>query len=264
MPKVRSWNKKLVYLHGMWSDDSYFENYVRMGLSQGFEVVTVVLPFHHHRNGEIDYVALGKTSLRDYAAAVSGVIKEIGECVLIGHSMGAFLAQMCAADPQLRLLIAAAVFMTSGFPRGIIVVDLALTWTIVSSGYLKPILAETAFRISYRDKQKLILNRMTGEALKVATVKYMTFAESGKVAKEASLGLIAVGETQIRCRTCVVGATHDKITPYRGQLKLRDKYDSHLITAEGHGHLFLVEEGWEKTAGEVYAWIRKAISLNTV
>lgn len=73
------------------------------------------------------------------------------------------------------------------------------------------------------------------------------------------MGLIAVDETRVRCPFLVVGAQRDAITPVTIQRRIARKYRAHYLELERHGHMLMLEEGWERPFKEILAWIEAQV-----
>jgi pimeloyl-ACP methyl ester carboxylesterase len=83
----------LVLLHGFLEDSSIFGN-LMAGLSDDFRIVTIDLP-GHGQSGILGYVH----TMEDMAEAVNTVLSglQIADCMMVGHSMGGYVALAFAA-----------------------------------------------------------------------------------------------------------------------------------------------------------------------
>jgi pimeloyl-ACP methyl ester carboxylesterase len=170
--------------------------------------------------------------------------------VLIGHSMGGVIAQKVAEGGG----IAAAVFLTSAPPRGI--VSLQRTLLTRSLRYLPAILTGRAFTVNRADAEALTMNRLTPEQRDWAFPQFGP--ESARAARELGLG-VAVNAAAVRCPTLVIGAEHDRITPAPLQRRIAERYGSEYQEAAGHGHLLMLEDGWEGPFKDMMAWVGRTI-----
>ncbi len=69
-----------------------------------------------------------------------------------------------------------------------------------------------------------------------------------------------VDAARVRCPTLVVGAADDAITPPDVQRRIAKRYGAEYLEVEGHGHMFLLEDGWEAPLEGVLKWARRATS----
>ena len=79
--------------------------------------------------------------------------------------------------------------------------------------------------------------------------------ESGRVARELSLGTVAVDAGRVRCPVLAVSARDDRFVPPAVVGRIARKYGAPHLVAEGHGHFLVWEPGWEGPAGEIERWI---------
>ena len=63
----------------------------------------------------------------------------------------------------------------------------------------------------------------------------------------------------VRCPTLVVGAEDDRMTPASLQRRIARRYGSEYHDAGRHGHMLMLEDGWEQPFKDVLAWIERAI-----
>jgi pimeloyl-ACP methyl ester carboxylesterase len=235
----------LLFIHGVGGGSWYFENYLRAASEAGWGCWAVNLRGHH---GSRPVADLGRVSVADYVQDARDVLEAVGPAAIVGHSMGGLVAQCAAAShPHAR----AAVFLTSAAPRGILALSgpsLARAWH-----YLGPILRNRPLRAWEADNVALILNRMTPAQRAAALRRFVP--ESGRATRELALGCIAVDEAQVRCPTLVVGATDDRILPPSIQRRIARKYGSAYQEARDHGHMLMLEDGWEVPFAAVLAWL---------
>ena len=69
-------------------------------------------------------------------------------------------------------------------------------------------------------------------------------------------------EERVDCPTLVVGAQWDRITPVAVQRRIAAKYDAEYLEAPGHGHMPILEEGWEQSFKGILAWVDRAIAAD--
>ena len=172
--------------------------------------------------------------------------------VLVGHSMGGLLAQKVAEIGGAR----AAVFLASAAPKGILVLRWPVLWRMTR--YVFPMAANRPFLATRAHMDTLVGNRLSPE--RQAEMYARMVPESGRAAREVAFGLIPVDESRVTCPTRVVGAQWDRITPAAVQRRIAAKYDAEYVEMAGHGHMLMLEEGWEQPVKETLTWMDKAIS----
>jgi non-heme chloroperoxidase len=247
-PAGRARSRSVLFVHGMWGGSWYLRNYLYTAAAAGWDAWAVNLRGHGESPAPGE---LGRVSLGDYVDDVRRCLEHLGEAVLVGHSMGGLIAQKAAEGGG----VAAAVFLTSAPPRGI----LALRWPVLSrmGRYLPAMLAGRAFTVRRGDADALILNGLVPEQRDWAFSRFG--AESGRAARELAVGGLAVDAGALRCPTLVVGAEHDRITPPAMQRSIAQRYRAEYQEAAGHAHMLMLEDGWEGPFKDVLAWMERAL-----
>lgn len=247
-PVGRAHCRPVLFVHGMWGGSWYLRNYLDAAAQAGWDAWAINLRGHGENPAP---GGLGGVGLLDYVADVRRGLAHIGPAVLVGHSMGGLIAQKAAEGGG----VAAAVFMTSAAPRGII----GLKWPVLSRmiRYLPAMLAGRAFTVRRAHADHLFLNRLSLEQREWAFPRFG--AESGRVARELALGGLAVDATEVRCPTLVVGASDDRITPASLQRRIARRYGSSYQEAAGHAHMLMLEDGWERPLKDMLAWMERAV-----
>jgi pimeloyl-ACP methyl ester carboxylesterase len=238
----------LLLLHGMWGGSWYWSHYLTAAAEAGWEAWALNLRGHH---GSRSVRNLGRVGIADYVQDVLDCLRVLGEVVLVGHSMGGLIAQKVAEIGGVR----AAVFLTSAAPRGIVVLRWPVLWRMAR--YLGPLARSAPFLATRADAEALVLNRLP--PAERAQVYSRLVPESGRAARELAFGLVPVDERQVVCPTLVVGAQCDRITPTAVQRRIAAKYGADYREASGHGHMLMLEEGWERPWREVLSWADEAI-----
>lgn len=247
-PSGRAHPRPVLFVHGMWGGAWYLRNYLYAAAQAGWDSWAVNLRGH----GESPAPGgLGRVRLRDYVDDVRRGLERLGPAVLIGHSMGGLIAQKAAEGGG----VAAAVFVTSAPPRGIVGLD----WPVLSrmTRYLPAMVAGAAFTVSRAHADFLFLNGLGREQRDWAFPRFG--AESGRVARELALGGLAVDPAAVRCPTLVVGAEADRITPARLQRRIARRYRAEYQEAAGHAHMLMLEDGWERPFKDVLTWLERVV-----
>ncbi len=257
----------LLMIHGMWGTGDQWSNYRAFFEAKGFEVVTPTL--RHHVVGQPADPALGATSLNDYADDLERQIKALPRPpVIIGHSMGALLAQKLCA----RGLGKAGIFLTPAAPHGII----ALTPSVIKSFFR--IMTTWGFwrkptYPTFEEAWYSVYNLLPEDE---ARAEYARLThESGRAAFEIGFSLLdgdrasAVDAARIDCPVLVVGASQDRITPASVIRKIAAKYKKGAAGTCDYkefpdkAHWVLGGKGWEDVAGHCLAWIGDKAPVET-
>jgi non-heme chloroperoxidase len=239
---------RVLLVHGMWGGSWYWRDLSRRVAAAGWDAWAVNLRGHH---GSDPGVEVGRVRVRDYVADVAGCVAELGDVVLIGHSMGGLIAQKVAELAPLR----AAVFLMSAPPRGIT----ALRWPVLSRlvRYAGPLLASRPFVPTRADADALLFTLLAPDVRRDAYARLVP--ESGRAAREIALGLVGVDARRLRCPTLVVGAARDAISPPAVQRRIAAKYRSEYRELPAHAHMAMLEDGWEALADELASWLGKVV-----
>ena len=247
-PAGRAHSRSVLFVHGMWGGSWYLRNYLYAAAQSGWDAWAVNLRGH----GESPAPGgLEAVSFLDYVEDVRRCLERLGEAVVVGHSMGGLIAQKTAEGGG----VAAAVFVTSAPPRGV----LSLEWPVLARAprYLPAILTGRAFTVNRAHAEFLCLNRLTPAQRDWAFPLFGP--ESGRATRELALGGIPVDRASVRCPTLVVGAEDDRITPAALQRRIARRYGSEYQEAAGHGHMLMLEDGWEQPFKDVLAWMERVI-----
>lgn len=232
----------------MWLGSWCWEHYLRAAAEAGWNAWALNLSGHH---GSRPVSNLGEVGIADYVQDVLDCLRVLGEVVLVGHSMGGLIAQKVAEVGGVR----AAVFLTSAAPKGILVLRWPVLWRMTR--YAFPMGANRPFLATRPDMDALVGNRLSPE--RQAEMYARMVPESGRAARELAFGLIPVDEARVNCPRLVVGAQWDQITPVAVQRRIAAKYAAEYVEAAGHGHMLMLEEGWEESFKKILSWIDRAI-----
>lgn len=237
----------LLFVHGMWLGSWCWESYLRSAAEAGWNAWALNLSGHH---GSRPVADLGEVGIVDYVQDVLDCLRTLGEVVLVGHSMGGLIAQKVAEIGGVR----AAVFLASAAPQGILVLRWPVLWRMTR--YAFPMAADRPFVAARADMDALVGNRLSPE--RQAEMYARMVPESGRAARELAFGLIPVDEERVACPTLVVGAQWDRLTPAAVQRRIAAKYAAEYREMAGHGHMLMLEEGWEQSLAEILAWLDHA------
>lgn len=248
-------------IHGMWgSGRLYWDNYKAFFESKGYQCLTPTLRFHDIDHGQEPDPRLGTTSLLDYVEDLENKISKLDEIpILMGHSMGALLAQILGS----RGLAMAMVLLTPAPPRGIHV----LKYSVIKSFagpfrkwgfWRKPI------KRSFNSFVYAVSHLMSPEEQRELYGR--SVYGSGRAATEIGFWLFdktratEVDESKITCPVLVIAGQEDRITPPSLSRKVAKKYGASYKEFPNHAHWVIGQPGWEEITEYIYGWLRENVN----
>jgi pimeloyl-ACP methyl ester carboxylesterase len=97
---------QLFAIHGLWATPACFDGLAARLAADGYEMLAPALPFHDRDPALPPLAELGGVTIEDYAGFIAAEVARLPEPpVLVGHSMGAMLAQIVAARVPHRGLV---------------------------------------------------------------------------------------------------------------------------------------------------------------
>ncbi len=247
----------VVLLHGMWSRGSTLDALRQALTARGYPVLAPTLPLHPVQS-PAELEALGRLSLRDYAAALSATIQAAKlptAPVLIGHSMGGLLAQMLAA----RMPVRAAVLLAPAPPAGIHLVRPRNLW------HMRKVLTTPAFwrkpQMPSADLAQAALFAKVPPG-RSAELRAALLPESGRAyaeivfwwADRARAARVDAGRVQ--CPVLVVAGGDDAIIPLAVARRVCARYPAaEMLVLPGRGHWFFEEPGADQVFARVLSWL---------
>ena len=251
--------KTIVMIHGMWGGGWYWDNFKHYFEEKGYQCHTPTLIYHDIDPKDAPNLALGTTSLMEYAQDLQEYIGTLDESpLLMGHSMGGLLAQILGA----RGLASGLVLLAPASPSGIN----ALKFSVIRSFW--SVLTRWGFwrkphRLSFKAAVYSMLHLLP-EVDQKATHERFVY-ESGRAAAEIGFWLLdlkgaaRVDESLVTCPVLVISGTEDRITPASVVGKVAKKYKrvSTYKEFENHAHWVVGEPGWKEISECVYDWINQ-------
>ena len=257
--------KTIVMIHGMWGGSWYWEGYRKIFEGKGYRCIVPTLRYHDMDPKGIPNPKLGTTSLLDYAADLEEEIRRLdSKPILIGHSMGALLAQILGS----RGLARALVLLTPASPGGIN----ALTPSVIRS--FQSVLMGYGFwkkprRQTFNEAVYSMLQLLTAEEQRKTYSRFVY--ESGRAAAEIGFwyldkkGASKVNEKKVSCPVLVIAGSQDKITPASVVRKVANKYRAVSTYKEfpDHAHWVVGEPGWEEIADYTSDWLSQVLATSS-
>ncbi len=247
----------IVMIHGMWGGSWSLENYKRYFEEKGYTCHTPTLRYHDIDPKEEPPPGLGTTSLLDYVRDLEEYIRGLDDKpILMGHSMGALLAQILSE----RDLAKSLVLLTPAPPGGIV----ALKFSVIKS--FLDIIKQWGFwrephRLSFEAAAYSCMHLLSLEEQKTVYEKFVY--ESGRAAAEIGFWMFdlkraaCVDETKVTCPVLVIAGTQDRITPASGVRKTAEKYNADYKAYDNHAHWVIGEPDWEEIAEDVADWLNQ-------
>jgi pimeloyl-ACP methyl ester carboxylesterase len=234
-----------------------WEHYRPFFEQRGYRCVTPTLRHHGVGATTPPDPRLGRASLLDYVADLSAEIAALeAPPILMGHSMGALLAQSLAT----RVPAKALVLLTPAQPAGVVWVLPPSVIRAFLSGFLhwgfwrKP-LRQTFGEASYammhclpESDRRPLYDRLCYESGRAACEIGYWYLDPRHAAR--------VEPNRVTLPTLVVGAAEDRITPVSIVRRVARRYPQATYREfPGHAHWVLGEPGWEQIAAFCAGWL---------
>jgi pimeloyl-ACP methyl ester carboxylesterase len=248
--------RPLVLIHGMWCTGANWNRVAGLLGDRGFGCNAPTLPAHEVG---VAHPEVGNLSLRDYLAFLEGFVRDqqYAEApVLIGHSMGALLAQQLAAKIQPFALV----LLTPGAPAGI--------WSLYPSNliaFARSTLRPGWWRKPHKPSRgRASVSLFNGVARERHVPLYDTLVEeSGRVVLELGFSWLdktrasAVDAAAITCPVFVVGCGRDRLTPAPMVRKVAALYPHAAVRHyPDRGHWVLDDADTEQMCTDIANWIQ--------
>lgn len=251
----RSSEPPILMVHGLAGGSWYFAKWLQFFSSRGHPSYAVNLRGHH---GSRPVEHVGRVSILDYVTDVRDASRGVRErhpgapLILVGHSMGGLIAQKAAES----VAPAALVLLSSVPPRGI----LLRSWPLFRREikHVPEMLFSRTIVPQPQDAADLFLNRV--DPADVASFIPLWMPASGRVAREITVGRIAVEASDVPCPVLVVAGAHDVAIPSRIQRKVARKYGAPFRLCESNAHFLIWEAGWDRIASDVASWLDKTLT----
>lgn len=248
-----------VLVHGMWGGAHVWRHLGPAFSEAGFHVRRPTLRHHAVRPDRDPPQAIGTVSLRDYAADLEGMVSELPEPpLLVGHSMGALLAQMVATRAPVRGLIllnpAPCRGMLPIYPSALpLALRMLRTWKFWRKPH-RPTLAES---------REYLFNGLPVDAQRAEHDRCVW--ESGRALFEIALWFLdrerssAVDPQKVLCPVMVVAGQDDYLTPPALCRKVAARYASQgeYWELRDHAHWLPGEPGVTELAQMCIDWSRR-------
>jgi non-heme chloroperoxidase len=234
----------VLFVHGIFVDSREWKEWLPFFADLGFPAYAVNL---RGRAGSRPGTDLGAASIDDYVNDAAEVARHLGMPAVIGHSMGGLIAQRLAALGVVR----SAVLVTPAPPRGIIL--FTPTLAMKQMKYLPAILTNRVIDPNREDLRDLAMNCAPPDVQDRAVAELIP--DSGRAGREMSLTGVPVDRKRITCPMLVIAAEEDHFIPARVVAKIARRYGAELRRIPRHGHIVIMEPGWQELAREIASWL---------
>lgn len=238
--------RPVLFVHGYFATSSVFTEWLPFFAARGVSAYAINL---RGRSGSRTNIDLGRATIGDFVSDAAAVARHLGKPVVVGHSMGGLIAQRLAEQGDVH----AAVLISPAPPKGITVLSPRLA--IKQLKYLPAIVGSKTVDPAREDLREIVLNRVPAK-LQDAILDRLV-PDSGRAGKEMSLTGVPVDETRVHCPMLVVGAREDRFIPVKIAERVAKRYGAPIRVLEGHGHMSIVEPGWEALADSIEKWIEQ-------
>lgn len=245
MPASRT-RPPVLFVHGYFVDGTVWSQWLEFFAARGVTAYAINL---RGRSGSKPTASLGRTSMDDFVEDAARIARDVGATAVVGHSMGGLIAQKLAE----RRDVDAAVLVTPAPPRGITVLSPRVA--VLHLKYLPSILLQRPVHPGREDLRGVVLNRVPASQQDVLLGRMLP--DSGRAGRDMSITGYPVDASRVRCPMLVVAAEDDKFIPPHIVKRIAERYDATLRVVENHGHMVIVEPGWERLAADVERWIRE-------
>jgi non-heme chloroperoxidase len=247
--------KDIVMLHGASAGGWCFDKFRGVFESLGWTVHTPDLVGHGGDKAEADATLAG-IGMADYCAEFASFLKTLpAPPVLLGHSMGAVLAQQLAASGMARSLI-----LVSPAPRaGILPTSdseeaIAQGFMTIASFWKTVIAPDFALACLYSlnrvpaDQQRSVFDRFGPESGRAYFELFFWMLDQTRAT--------AVDIPAVRCPVLCLSGTDDKLVSLATARVTGGAYPASTFwELSEHGHMLLVEPGAEDIARRIADWI---------
>lgn len=247
----------VVLIHGMWCTGRNFDRVGAMLTARGYEVHAPTLPGHEPApQQEQTVAALG---LKDYLKFMEDYIAAQNFAqppILLGHSMGGFLAQALAA----RIKTLALVLLTPAAPTGINGLRAKNAW-LFTPHFLRWGFWRKAYKISPQQAARCAYNGLRAEQQQRLYAGMVH--ESGRVPFELGLWWLDFGNAAridpaaVQVPVYVVSCASDALVPAAVVKKVAALYpQSSLRKYLNRSHWVIDDEETEEMMVAICGWLR--------
>ena len=243
----------VMMIHGVFCGPWSFEGFAAKFQSQGYAVQCPALRFHEL---PAPPEALGTTSLLDYAADLEQSLDALdAPAVLVGHALGALLAQMLAARRKIRAAILLAPAAPWGVPPSTLTEIAGAQAMLLQVGFWNKVLAPDSGAVgrwfdrcpaAERDR---MVSRLVPESGRALFETLHWGLDMGRASE--------VDAKKIDCPLLVLAGSEDRTNPPGTVERIATLYKGRATYEKipGMSHWLTGEPGWETVADRALNWL---------
>ena len=240
----------VLFVHGMWADRAHWNRFRRCLESHGFPTHAVTLLAHEAPQ---DLGKLRAVGVMEYVAQVRNEVGKLSDApFVVGHSMGALVAQKVAAEESVRGLVLLGPIAPGGIS------PITPSVALCAGGSLLHALLERPFIIPKWNARFGLMNTLTRREQAVVYESFLY--ESGKALSQMLRGAIAVDAGAVTCPVLVAVGSKDRATPPSVARRIARKYGAEYREYPGECHfLSLAREVMDDVADWLLARVQESV-----
>lgn len=240
----------LLFIHGAYADSRYWHiNFTPFFQRAGYDCHSLDLSGHGQSAGR---ERLDEFGIDDYAADVAHAVAQIGEpVVLIGHSMGALVAQRYLEKASAR----AAIFLAPVPPLG--TAGSAANLAFHHPQFFQAL--EATLKGQHTPDSNAMLAKIyfspdsSGE--EILDFLPLIGPESHRAVTEMALLYLRPVTRRARLPVLVVGGEEDRVFPANQLMFSAVSWQGELARIPGAGHMLPLDDHWQTTAQHMLDWM---------
>ncbi|WGL17591.1 alpha/beta hydrolase [Microbulbifer bruguierae] len=249
----------VLLIHGMWGTAEAMREVGAAFSAEGYVVEALTLPHHAAKCG-YDTAArarLARTRLQDYVDFIIARIKTLDAApILVGHSMGALLAQLVAARVPCERLV----LLSSAAPGGIN----SWSWSMIRTLGRNLLLFPMWLRVTELRADNIRYGVANSQsAATQQQILDMSTYESGMATFQIGVGGLLPGgfsrlDTRaIQCPILIIGGSEDRITPPGIQRRIAALYGgrARLVEIPGACHWTIGGTHFPEVRAAIFGWL---------
>jgi pimeloyl-ACP methyl ester carboxylesterase len=240
----------VVLVHGVCMSGQIWHHWAQRLAQRGLEAWCLDLRGRGSNSGTVN---LGKVRIEDYVDDVERTLEIANSQAVIGHDMGGLICQVVASRRDLRGMVLVGTFAPKGISGRS---HITLLWRELRPKYIKALMRGAEWKPEDADVIHMLCDKVPEEERQ--HILHLVQSESGTAAREMSVGGIAVDEAKIHCPSLVVASTFDRFTPPSRQRLVASRYRSDYVEFAQHGHLPMLEPGFERPIAVIGRWLEEA------
>lgn len=247
--------KTIVMVHGANCGGWCFDEFRKVFEARGFTCHAPDLIGHGAEKAEGE-TSLASAGMADYRAQMAAFMKALPEKpILLGHSMGAVIAQQLASEGLAEKLVLASPAPRAGIvpPTG---PEKQLCKDLMSIGPFWTRALDPNFELAChytlnllpKDEQRRVFDRFGPESGRALFELFFWMFDQ--------TGATIVDTVAVRCPLLCLSGAQDNIVSLETAKATASAYpQSEFWTLDDHAHMLLIEPGAEKIAGRIADWL---------